>query len=764
MPPKLPPKFPSKQEREKLIEELTKEGKGLTANDHYRNYVASLQTLNEMMDHYYTPDADGNVQPLEEKGKNDLTQAILDTANFGEMFLADVQRQGGKLTTGTPDLVGRVQGMMSQDYEMLSLYDPENMEMTLPEIQQDARTQVVDLRGVSLGKMGNAQSSRIPMTVVDEKGRKRSGVFTKASHVSILKPFEDMAEKVATECGVPGIKQQIEELIPNYRKYLQDRYNKGRKPLIGNVNPKDANDEMILGEIYQQMIAVERTASFTDILHRAGMDGKLPSNVSFALNREMTKLAREPANWINGVDLGLKEGARLDQRNSAMSAVANLLGVPKLVAHSTNMKCIDEEGNVVEGTFMAKGVGLDLRGKGNERLFSQVDNDPFEQESNLNKDLADMQVLDFICGNVDRHSGNLFYTVDEKTGKITGAQGIDNDSSFGLYSSGKDGRNFRLAGTDSLTVVSEDMAKKISSISPEMLKFTLRGRGLTDQEIQAACGRLQDVKDAVKEPMTRDRTTNAVELTTNKMSNKLSIMSAETLRKMPINSLTNGRRNLFDLVTDGIENAMEEARKAGYTYVPQKEGQKIEQKGFKEVTTTSRRFTAAGIGESLRGMSRMIRNEVTGFVVTGLSKLFRSSDKWRAMVSSVKAADQLSAQLKKDVGEDGALDREDPKVKAQLEKANEAMEAVRKATQEYLDKKMKEKKVTSLDQLVGKNEYEQKRIDYARKVMKGVEEYDRIAKPQKAEDQAEKDAVKSGAELAAKRREKAQDKGVEVGA
>ena len=763
MPPKFPSKFPSKQEREKLIEELTKEGKGLTANDHYRNYVASLQTLNEMMDRYYTPDADGNVQPLEETGKNKLTQAILHTANLGEMFLADVQRQGGKLTTGAPDLVGRMQGMMSQDYEMLSLYDPQNMEMTLPEIQQDARTQVVDLRGVSLGKMGNAQSSRIPMTVVDEKGRKRSGVFTKASHVSILKPFEDMAEKVATECRDPGIKQQIEELIPNYRKYLQDRYNKGRKPLIGNVNPKDANDEMILGEIYQQMTAVERTASFTDILHRAGMDGKLPSNVSFALNREMTKLAREPANWINGVDLGLKEGARLDQRNSAMSAVANLLGVPKLVAHSTNMKCIDEEGNVVEGTFMAKGVGLDLRGKGNERLFSQVDNEPFEQESNLNKDLADMQVLDFICGNVDRYSGNLFYTVDEKTGKITGAQGIDNDSSFGLYSSGKDGRNFRLAGTDSLTVVSEDMAKKISSISPEMLKFTLRGRGLTDQEIQAACGRLQDVKDAVKEPMTRDRTTNAVELTTNKMSNKLSIMSAETLRKMPINSLTNGRRNLFDLVTDGIENAMEEARKAGYTYVPQKEGQKIEQKGFKEVTTTSRRFTAAGIGESLRGMSRMVRNEVTGFVVTGLSKLFRSSDKWRAMVSSVKAADQLSAQLKKEVGEDGALDREDPKVKEQLEKADKAMEAVRKATQEYLDKKMKEKKVTSPDQLVGKNEYEQKRIDYARKVMKGVEEYDRIANPQKAEDQAEKDAVKSGAALAAERREKAQDKGVEVG-
>ena len=757
----MPPKFPSKQEREQLIKKLAEEGKGLTANEHYKNYIASLRKLNETMDSYYNADADGNVQPLDQDGKNELTRAILDAANFGELFLADVQRQGGKLTTGTPGLVGQVQDMMSQDYEMLSLYDPRTMEMTLSEIQQDARTQVVDLRGVSLGTMGNAQSSRIPMTVVDEKGRKHSGVFTKASHVSILKPFKDMAEKVATECGNPSIKQQIEKMISNYRTYLQGQYEKDKKPLIGNVIPKDASDEMIIGKMFQQMAAEIPQTPIKTILRRAQLN-TLPSDVSFALTREIANLAKEPAYWVNSLELGLKEGDRIDQRNSAMSAVANLLGVPKLVAHSTNMKCIDEDGNVVEGTFMAKADGLDLKGKDNERLFSQVDNKPFDQESNLNKDLADMQVLDYICGNIDRHAGNLFYKVDEKTGKITGAQGIDNDSAFGLYSSGKDGRNFRLTGTDSLTVVSEDMAKKISSISPEMLKFTLRGRGLTDQEIQAACGRLDEVKKAVKEPLTRDRTKSSAELMTNKFSQKLSIMTAENLRKMSINALTNSRGNLFSFVSDGIENAMEKAREEGYTYVPQKDRQKIEQKGFKEVSTTSRRFTAAGIGESLRGMSRMIRNEVTGFVVTGLSKLFRSSDKWRAMVSSVKAADQLSAQLKKDVGEDGALDREDPKVKAQLEKANKAMEAVRKATQEYLDKKMKEKNVTKPDQLVGKNEYEQKRIDYARKVMKGVEEYDRIATPQKAEDQAERDAVKRGAALAAKRQKNTQ--GAELGA
>lgn len=742
----MPPNFPSQKEREdlmKLLREAEKNGEALSANEHYKNYIVSLRKLNGMMDHYYAADENGTVPPLEQNDKDALMQAILNTANLGETLLADVERQGGKLTTGTPGLVSRMQSMMSKDYETLSLYDPKDMEMTLPEIQQDARTQVIDLRGVAIGRMGNAQSSRLPMTVVDEKGVRRSGVFTKASHVSVLKPFREITDKYAEECGDPALKQQIENIIPGYRDYLQKK-----NVRLNGVEAKDAADEMIVGKIYQELAAQHPPVPFKKIMKRAGV--KDLSNPAVAnMFDAMTEQAKEPSFWVNGLELGLKDGDRLDQRNSAMSAVANLLGVSRLVAHSTNMKFLDENGETVEGTFMSRAKGLDLKGQGNERLFTQVSDEPFAQESNLNKDIADLQVLDYICGNIDRHAGNLFYDVDEKTGKIKGLQGIDNDSAFGLFSSGKDGRNFRLKGTDSFTVVSEDMAKKINTISPEMLKFTLRGRGLTEQEIQAACGRLNQVKAALKEPLTRERAKNSNDLMLNKSVKKLSIMSAEDMRKVPLQSFSNDRTqaNLFTFIDYGIEKSLKEAREQGYRYDPQK----ITQKEFREVSTTSRRFTAAGIAESLRSMSRMIRNEVTNFVVTGLSKLFRSSDKWRKMVSSVQKADELSAKLKQEIGENGALDREDPKVRKQLEQADKAMEAVRKATQAYLDKKMKEKKVTNLNDLVGKNDYEKKRIEYAKKVMKNVKEYDRIAKPEKAEEQAEKEAVKSGAELAAKR-------------
>lgn len=149
--------------------------------------------------------------------------------------------------------------------------------------------------------------------------------------------------------------------------------------------------------------------------------------------------------------------------------------------------------------------------------------------------------------------------------------------------------------------------------------------------------------------------------------------------------------------------------------------------------------------------------------VAAQSKFLRSSGKFRSMVASVKAAGALSDQLKKEVGENGALDRNDPKVKAQLEKADKAMAKVRKDTEAYLLKKMKEKGVTSLDQLKGKHEYEQKRIDYAKKLMESVKEYEGITNPDKARDKAQsqslRDAVKDRMELAQQRKQPKQDKG-----
>jgi len=73
-----------------------------------------------------------------------------------------------------------------------------------------------------------------------------------------------------------------------------------------------------------------------------GIDShKVPEEAWDILGKGFLQIVKEPGNYINGTTLGLKNGTRLDQRNSAMSAVAGLLGVPKLVAKATNMKYLD---------------------------------------------------------------------------------------------------------------------------------------------------------------------------------------------------------------------------------------------------------------------------------------------------------------------------------------------------------------------------------------------------------------------------------------
>lgn len=105
-------------------------------------------------------------------------------------------------------------------------------------------------------------------------------------------------------------------------------------------------------------------------------------------------------------------GSRLDNRNAAMSAVADLLGMPNVIARSKPMRIVDKDGNVIEGTFMEAVKGYDFKNLPPEAAritpaaIQNTDGKAF-------RDLANLQVLDYICGNYDRHYANMFYQFDE---------------------------------------------------------------------------------------------------------------------------------------------------------------------------------------------------------------------------------------------------------------------------------------------------------------------------------------------------------------
>ncbi|MBR0114384.1 MAG: hypothetical protein IJM11_04290 [Firmicutes bacterium] len=485
--------LPENDERRRLQREL-RENTDKTVPG-YQAYAEAMEELDKLMDAYSEMDKWGVPRQIDEAGKKELTEAMTKAALAGEKLLENAgapDKKGDPAVQSTAETVKKIQAMMSRDMNLLQQYDPNGAEKkSLPELQQDARTVTVDLSGKEMDKMRGAQSDRIPMTLKDAKGNPRKGFFTKASKFSVKPDFEEALASAKRGASRNGV--FFDDFLSKYR-FARTK----KDPKVKNYS-----DEFLIAQLIQKngrkgsAALMEHLAdtfgiSKAELLSRAGYRGI--ENFSSCLKRIAEKT---PASYLN-LMLDMREGERVDQRNSAMSAVADLLGKPGLIARSTNMKFKDSEGNIIEGTFMDSAKGTDLQGGTTEKA-KLVGDKPFDGPGKEGlRQLCDLQVLDYICGNIDRHSGNVLYEFDEN-GKIIGIQGIDNDSSFSRFSPRNIDLNNLMTAPSHMRVISGSMAKKIKETDPAMLKFTLRGRGLSEEEMDAAVKRLNITKEAIKE-------------------------------------------------------------------------------------------------------------------------------------------------------------------------------------------------------------------------------------------------------------------------
>jgi hypothetical protein len=117
--------------------------------------------------------------------------------------------------------------------------------------------------------------------------------------------------------------------------------------------------------------------------------------------------------------------------------------------------------------------------------------------------LADMQVLDYICGNVDRHDANIIYNFEklpDGTYRVNGIKGIDNDCSFGTLVLEKDSTVYlKMAGPSGIGFITEEMAEKLENIDIHGMKLMLANDELSSEEIEAASNRLNQIKEMVAE-------------------------------------------------------------------------------------------------------------------------------------------------------------------------------------------------------------------------------------------------------------------------
>ena len=467
-----------------------------------------LQALNEV-NRYITnlrqPDRYKRVPYVTAENKQELIRLHQKVAEESEKLLKSTQNNDVR------KVMEKITALASGNFNSISAYDPTGKPKSIDTIEEETRALHLYFgkkpEEGTFHQVGKTLSKREFIRFMDEKGHEVSGVFTAKTKDAVyatidhemMGNYSEKAKRREGELMLYGLLTDAKNQETRQKGAILDsRDYDALHELMSNISVYDPKTQGYVvkdEKLTDYLVKLNPKYSKAQIINLVGSD--LLVQVSEFLTRYATQV------MANMGEAGISDDSRIDTRNAAMSAAADLFGVPNLLARSKPMTLtmLDDNGKPYEqeGTFMMKADGVDLNnaltgtGKLSADSLKNTDGKAIQQ-------LADLQVLDFICGNVDRHMGNIFYQID-KSGKLTGIVGIDNDCSFGEFvPKGGESRR-RLAGLDNMRVMSESMANKVLAMKAPTLKYALRGYGLTEKQLDAACKRLELTKKAIEKSL-----------------------------------------------------------------------------------------------------------------------------------------------------------------------------------------------------------------------------------------------------------------------
>ena len=475
---------------EKTKEELIAELRNNHLNDpDFDEFIQNLDILNSEMDGYMKPDQ-GSWKEITRENLDQLIEQYHRTGSNLEWLISKHKASNEEQIVSFRKTCMALSAIMSKDMEVLSRYNPEKGLKTLPTLLENARTDILDLSNDTISTKGGVQSERFPMTIIDSDGKPVTGYFTKASYHNPAKEINAKNAEISKTAKTPEGAEMIKNFFTNFRQYKKNNgYTVDNSAFVAEVFIYD------MLKVNDEPYYLSKTKLVSTLARVYGKTEKEIQNLcgSKALDTMTRSFSHiYTAAHINNVN-GFPEGSRIDSRNVSMSVVADLIGMPDIICRSRSMKLRAKDGTIVDGTFMEEAKGIDVQYPGKVgfkpsiRAFSGGTGTGLQQ-------LADLQVLDYICGNTDRHAGNIFYQFEN--GKLVGVQGIDNDTSFNTKTEHIQGFS-KMPGPNDMLVISRKTADKIMELKPGQLIFALRGR-LDEKAIEFSVKRLKALKDTIR--------------------------------------------------------------------------------------------------------------------------------------------------------------------------------------------------------------------------------------------------------------------------
>lgn len=212
----------------------------------------------------------------------------------------------------------------------------------------------------------------------------------------------------------------------------------------------------------------------------------------------------------------LKGGSNLTVRSIATSRVANVLGMEDVIVKTKN--CAIMDGKVMkQGILMEAAEGITMAQLLTNVKISQKKIAWTEDASNK---FMQLQLLDLICGQGDRHTGNFIVktkTIGD-TIYITNVKGIDNDMSFGKMSKDQISKSHNRTSAlfnqkkspeealkdINLTHIDEATYNKITAMSWDVLKNSIIDLGISREETDMLRERLELVQKALRDEATKN--------------------------------------------------------------------------------------------------------------------------------------------------------------------------------------------------------------------------------------------------------------------
>ncbi len=440
-----------------------------------RLFLEDMQNLlSNMQLHYLRRNSMGNVLPMTEEEHQEMLELYQDS-------LRDWKKLPQKLQQ-TPEYKSLHTLLVQNEDQLRHL--PVDELPALADVLSGSKDPTIHLISQEKETIGNAMSSREAVEYLDENGNRKRGFFTperslkeeKAEVNEILKNYErkypqysdyfEHIKNIQTQSGFSNMLDKVmdyhvfktpDEGAPEpIRAYFQTK---------NWIRPEDKNKEAFWDRVFIPLL--------TEVSKSVNMQGVVRGS-------------------------GFDTGDLLAERSTAMNDVAKALGCPDILVGSKRVTV--KRGDQVETGVMMESADMELVDpskltKGHP--FFNLDETQFDTKQMLSS-LADLQIVDYLCANTDRHAHNFFYRVDFKDPdqpKLLGVQGIDNDNSFGAI---KGGGQMKLASNENLKIITPRMADAVSNMTGEQLQNVLSPYHLSDAEIKAAKQRLKDLQGMIQ--------------------------------------------------------------------------------------------------------------------------------------------------------------------------------------------------------------------------------------------------------------------------